>query len=90
MLPVLRYSEIDTLSDARTIPITVWADGLVAQPDRALRWPRLDTGTVWINQHLDLPPDIAFAGAKQSGIGVEMGMEGLEEFTQAKIINMAK
>jgi hypothetical protein len=29
-------------------------------------------------------------GAKQSGIGVEKGQEGLEEFTQAKIINMAK
>jgi acyl-CoA reductase-like NAD-dependent aldehyde dehydrogenase len=31
-----------------------------------------------------------FAGAKQSGIGAEMGQEGLEEFTQAMIINMAK
>ena len=31
-----------------------------------------------------------FAGAKQSGFGAEMGQEGLEEFTQATIINMAK
>jgi acyl-CoA reductase-like NAD-dependent aldehyde dehydrogenase len=28
------------------------------------------------------------AGAKQSGIGAEMGQEGLEEFTQATIIKM--
>lgn len=28
-------------------------------------------------------------GAKQSGFGTEMGLEGLEEFTQAKIINIA-
>ena len=26
---------------------------------------------------------------KQSGIGTELGQEGLEEFTQATIINMA-
>jgi acyl-CoA reductase-like NAD-dependent aldehyde dehydrogenase len=35
-------------------------------------------------------PDISFGGAKQSGIGSELGREGLEEFTQVKIINMAK
>ena len=29
-------------------------------------------------------------GAKQSGVGVELSREGLEEFTQATIINMAK
>jgi acyl-CoA reductase-like NAD-dependent aldehyde dehydrogenase len=38
----------------------------------------------------DMQLDVPFRGAKQSGIGVEKGQEGLEEFTQAKIINMAK
>ena len=50
----------------------------------------ITAGTVWINKHLDLPPDIPFGGAKQSGLGSEMGQEGLEEFTQSRIINMAK
>jgi acyl-CoA reductase-like NAD-dependent aldehyde dehydrogenase len=44
---------------------------------------------VWVNKHLELPPDIPFGGAKQSGFGTEMGQEGLEEFTQSRIINMA-
>jgi acyl-CoA reductase-like NAD-dependent aldehyde dehydrogenase len=60
-------------------------------PDRAFEvaaW--INSGTVWVNKHLDIGPDIPVAGAKQSGIGVEMGREGLEEFTQAMIINMAK
>jgi acyl-CoA reductase-like NAD-dependent aldehyde dehydrogenase len=35
-------------------------------------------------------PDISFGGAKQSGLGTELGQEGLEAFTQAKIISMAK
>src|SRR5262245_28750173 len=39
---------------------------------------------------LDLGPDTPYAGAKQSGIGTELGREGLEEFTQATIINVAK
>jgi acyl-CoA reductase-like NAD-dependent aldehyde dehydrogenase len=43
-----------------------------------------------VNQHLDVGLDTPFAGAKQSGIGVELGREGLEQFTQATIINMAK
>src|SRR5262249_49554634 len=47
-------------------------------------------GMVWVNKHLDPGLDTPFAGAKQSGLGVEMGQEGLEEFTQATIINMAR
>ena len=50
---------------------------------------QIDSGTVWVNKHLDLPLDMPFGGAKQSGFGAEMGQEGLEEFTQAKIINQA-
>jgi hypothetical protein len=34
--------------------------------------------------------DTPYAGAKQSGIGTEPGREGLEEFTQATVINMSK
>jgi acyl-CoA reductase-like NAD-dependent aldehyde dehydrogenase len=49
---------------------------------------RANSGTVWVNKHLDVRPDTPFAGAKQSGVGAEMGQEGLEEFTQATIINM--
>jgi acyl-CoA reductase-like NAD-dependent aldehyde dehydrogenase len=62
-----------------------------ADRDRALGVVvRIDSGTVWVNKHLDMGPDTPCGGAKQSGIGVEMGREGLSEFTQATIINMAK
>ncbi|HEX4198697.1 MAG TPA: aldehyde dehydrogenase family protein, partial [Caulobacteraceae bacterium] len=50
---------------------------------------RIDSGTVWVNKSLDLPFDVPFRGSKQSGIGAENGQEGIEEYTQAKIINMA-
>lgn len=48
---------------------------------------RMQSGTVWINQHLKFGPHIPFAGAKQSGIGVEWADLGLAEFTQIKVIN---
>ncbi len=44
---------------------------------------------MWINKHLELPLDVPFGGAKQSGIGTESGIDGLKEFTQTKIINAA-
>lgn len=51
---------------------------------------KMDAGTVWINKHLELDPAIPFGGAKQSGLGTELGEEGLKEFTQLKVINIAR
>ena len=47
---------------------------------------RLEVGTAWVNNHIDVRPDIPFGGAKQSGVGVELGQDGLEEYTQATVI----
>jgi acyl-CoA reductase-like NAD-dependent aldehyde dehydrogenase len=92
VVPVLKYADIDdALARANSTEYglggTVWGPDL----DQAYQVAaRMDTGTVWVNKHLDLPPDIPFAGAKQSGLGTEMGHEGLEEFTQPKVINLSK
>ena len=92
VLPVLRYSDINdaiarTNSTEYGLGATVWS----SNPERAYEVAlKIDSGQVWVNKHLDLPPDVPFGGAKQSGFGTEMGQEGLEEFTQAKVINMAR
>ena len=66
---------------------SVWS----ASPERAYALAeQMDTGTVWINKHAELDPTIPFGGAKMSGLGNELGQEGLQEFTQQKIINIAK
>ena len=91
ILPVLRYSDVDdAIARANDTDFglggSVWSKDL----DRAYAVAaRIDSGTVWINQHLDMHPEVPFSGTKQSGIGTEQGQEGLEEFTHAKIINMA-
>ncbi|MFI5031257.1 MAG: hypothetical protein ACHQPH_11205 [Reyranellales bacterium] len=42
------------------------------------------------NKHLDIAPHIPFGGAKNSPLGVEFAEEGLNEFTQLQVINMAR
>ncbi|HSV84856.1 MAG TPA: aldehyde dehydrogenase family protein [Ramlibacter sp.] len=49
---------------------------------------RLDAGGAWVNQHPAMGPDIPFGGVKGSGIGVELGRLGLEEYTSIKVLNV--
>ena len=92
VMPVLKYKTLDeAIARANAseygLGATVWS----ASPERAYEVAlKLETGTVWINKHLDLPPDVPYGGTKQSGYGVELGQQGVEEFTQVKIINLAR
>src|SRR5215813_1248431 len=91
-LPVLRYSDIDEVI-ARANDTEYGLGGSVWSSDRNRAFgvaTRINAGTIWVNKHLDLGPDTPYADAKQSGIGTELGREGLEEFTQATVINVAK
>lgn len=47
---------------------------------------RIASGTVWVNETQHLSPMAAFGGMKQSGVGVEGGVEGLLEYTNAQTI----
>lgn len=52
---------------------------------------KLKAGTVWINTHLELQPNIPFGGHKQSGVGVEHGVGGIMSYcnTQAVYVTEA-
>jgi acyl-CoA reductase-like NAD-dependent aldehyde dehydrogenase len=92
VLPVMKFSDADdAVARANACDYglggSIWSSDL----DQAYALAdKLDSGTVWINKHAELDPSIPFGGAKQSGLGSELGEEGLEEFTQLKIINMAR
>jgi acyl-CoA reductase-like NAD-dependent aldehyde dehydrogenase len=92
VLPVIRYSDPeDALARANNsewgLGGSIWSTDLEAAYDLATR---MESGTVWVNKHGELAPNIPFGGAKGSGIGVELGEEGLAEFTQLQVINVAR
>nr|WP_294520975.1 aldehyde dehydrogenase family protein [uncultured Rhodopila sp.] len=92
VLPVLKYASTDEAirrANATTYGLgaSVWSSDTDRAHDVATQ---LEAGTVWINTHLDMAPHIPFGGSKHSGIGVEFGEEGLAEFTQLQVINLAR
>lgn len=92
ILPVIKFSDVaDVINRANASPHGLGGSVWSADKDRAKEIAlQVESGTVWVNQHLDFGPHIPFGGAKQSGIGTEFAKEGLEEFTQLQVINMAK
>lgn len=86
ILPLIKWSDLDeVIADANNtefgLAASVWG------PDRAEAIEvanQLEAGTVWVNEIHIHGIDIPFGGHKQSGMGVENGREGLEEFTNTK------
>lgn len=89
VLPVIRYSSLDrAIAAANGLEYGLAASVWSSDPDRARAVAaRIDAGTVYINTHADIAPDVPFGGVKQSGLGVEFGELGLEAFTNVKIYN---
>ncbi|WP_186167950.1 aldehyde dehydrogenase family protein [Burkholderia gladioli] len=91
VLPVLPFDDVDDAiewANASELGLggVVWSKDTNRALDVALK---IDSGIVWINKFLEIPFTVPFGGAKQSGIGREQGIEGMKEFTQAKVINIA-
>jgi aldehyde dehydrogenase (NAD+) len=60
---------------------------LAADEDRAIAVAkRIRTGTISVNGGMWHAPDAPFGGYKESGIGRENGVAGLEEFLQTKLL----
>lgn len=51
--------------------------------------PRIQAGTVWVNSHVPIDPNLPFGGYKQSGIGRDFGPRWLEGFTEEKAVCIA-
>lgn len=92
VLPLLKFDDIDDVvarANATDYGLggSVWSE----DEDKALAIAqRIASGTVWVNETQHLSPMAAFGGMKQSGVGVEGGLEGLLEYTNAQTINRRK
>jgi acyl-CoA reductase-like NAD-dependent aldehyde dehydrogenase len=91
VLPIIRYTDLED-AIRRANGTQFGLDASVWGSDRTLLETvaaRLEAGTVFINKHAEIAPNVPFGGIKSSGLGVEFGVEGLEAYTTIKIINAA-
>ncbi|HJS13021.1 aldehyde dehydrogenase family protein [Sphingopyxis sp.] len=92
ILPVIRFSDVnDVVARANASPYGLGASVWSCDVDRAIAVAdRIESGSVWVNQHIAIGPHIPMAGVKSSGLGVEQSDEGLAEYTQLSVINVAR
>jgi len=92
VMPIIKYSDAKD-AVARANASIYGLGGSIWSKDSDRAWDLaegMESGSVWINKHADIRPDLPFGGAKFSGIGSELGEEGLKEFTQVQVLNMAR
>lgn len=92
ILPIIRYSDVDdAIARANNSPYGLGASVWSADVDAATQVAaRIESGTVWVNQHCALDPAVPFPASKQSGIGAEGGREGLYAYTSLQTVNIAR
>ncbi len=65
---------------------SIWTKNI----DKAIRLMRgVQAGRTWVNTTISGGPELPFGGFKQSGIGREGGVIGVEEYTEVKSIHIA-
>jgi aldehyde dehydrogenase (NAD+) len=90
VMPLMKFStEEEVIQRANNTEYGLAGAIWTENPDKGVEIAeQLETGTVWVNEFLHLNPLAPFGGHKQSGFGVEYGMEGLKEFTYAQVITV--
>lgn len=91
ILPIIAYDDVNDVlrkvnGSEYGLGGSVWSQDLSAAQSVAAQ---IQSGTVWINHHTHFGPHIPFAGAKQSGLGVEFAKEGMLEFSQPTVVSCA-
>ncbi|ANZ75076.1 BA75_02666T0 [Komagataella pastoris] len=91
--PVVTISKFDTIDEVVSLAndsqyglaAGIHSDDINKVIDVAAR---IKSGTVWVNTYNDFHQMVPFGGFGQSGIGREMGVEALENYTQYKAIRV--
>ncbi|MCT2006423.1 aldehyde dehydrogenase family protein [Micrococcus lylae] len=88
-LPIIRYSDLEQAIEwANGLDVglgsSVWSSDVERAKEVAAR---LQAGTTWINKHGAIDPRVPFGGVKQSGFGLEFGVEGLKHMAVPKVIS---
>ncbi|GJC89460.1 putative aldehyde dehydrogenase FUS7 [Colletotrichum liriopes] len=86
IVPLLKWSsEDDVINRANALETGLGASVWSKDLKRAEQMGRcLSAGSVWINSHFDVAPNVPFGGHKESGIGMEWGIEGFKQYTNSR------
>ncbi|MFW2348948.1 aldehyde dehydrogenase family protein [Qipengyuania sp.] len=92
VMPLLKFDTIDEVIERANnseygLAGAVWTKDTDKGVEIA---EQLETGTVWINEFMQLSPFTPFGGHKQSGFGAEYGVDGLKEFTYPQVITVKR
>jgi aldehyde dehydrogenase (NAD+) len=92
VMPLLKFDTIDEVIERANnseygLAGAVWTKDTDKGVEIA---EQLETGTVWINEFMQLSPFAPFGGHKQSGFGAEYGVDGLKEFTYPQVITVKR
>ncbi|KAI1319495.1 Aldehyde/histidinol dehydrogenase [Xylariaceae sp. FL0255] len=88
VLPFLKWKDEDEVVDkANNTQYGLGASVWTRDMERAERIStKLQAGTVWINSHAEIGAKFPFGGHKESGIGVEWGVEGLKAYCNLQTV----
>jgi phenylacetaldehyde dehydrogenase len=92
--PVLvaqRFDDLDEIAAAANdspygLSASIWSNDLRAVHRLV---PKIKAGTVWVNCHGMVDPNLPFGGYKQSGFGREHGRSAIDMYTEIKSVWMA-
>lgn len=89
VLPIIKYTDLDdAIAKANGLEFGLGSSVWSSDKERAREVAaRLRAGTTWINSHGTIDPRVPFGGIKESGYGVEFGVEGLKGLAFPHAIN---
>ena len=90
VVPVVRVATLDeAIEQANSVPYGLGANVYTRDFEKMLKCMReIRAGTVWINDPLTDNDAAPFGGQSGSGIGRELGREGLEAFQESKHVHI--
>nr|XP_003700432.2 PREDICTED: retinal dehydrogenase 1 isoform X1 [Megachile rotundata] len=87
---ILKFETMDEVIErANNTTYGLAAGVLTKDIDKALVFAQtVEAGSVWVNCYDALTPQTPFGGFKQSGIGRELGAEGIKEYVETKTVTI--
>ncbi|KAI0175012.1 Aldehyde/histidinol dehydrogenase [Pestalotiopsis sp. NC0098] len=86
IVPVLKWSgEDEVIRRANDTKLGLGGSVWSKDVPRAQRMAQqLEAGSIWVNTHFELAPNVPFGGHKESGMGMDWGIVGLQGWTNAQ------